>query len=79
MSGKVKNASVVLQEDRVVFECPFCGMNLVKINYLNARKLLQEEGLPRGKVCDNCGGVAALRPDEKAKAAIEEKTRLIFT
>ncbi len=54
-------------------ECPFCGMTLLKTDYDKIRKLLNEEPVPRGKVCAKCGNVAALKLSAKGKETVLSK------
>lgn len=60
-------------ETRVVIECPFCGMTLVKTTYSKILKFLNEEGIPRGKICGKCGGVAVLHIGAKGKEIVLAK------
>jgi|GEM_PF-751863 len=68
-----KNATVVFGERRVILECPFCGMTLVKSGYDKICKLLDDCDPPRGKVCASCGCVGILRLSSKAKAVLRQK------
>jgi hypothetical protein len=70
MSNKVKPAITVFSEEHILMECPFCGKTLIKTNYQRIRKLLYEEGTPRGKKCDKCGGIAVLTLTQQAKEII---------
>ncbi len=54
-------------------ECPFCGMTLIKTNYEKIRKLLNDEAIPRAKVCAKCGNVAALKLSAKGKQTVLSK------
>ncbi len=48
-------------------------MNLIKTNYGKLTKLLEETTLPRGKICDKCGGVVVLQLDERGKRKVLAK------
>lgn len=71
--GKPKTATTVFGEKRVIMECPFCGMTLVKSDYDKICKLLDDCDPPRGKVCTSCGGVAIIRLNSKAKKILRQK------
>jgi predicted RNA-binding Zn-ribbon protein involved in translation (DUF1610 family) len=71
---KTKAANILFYNDMVLFECPFCGMNLIKTNYVKIRKLLDNKGAPRGKICSQCGGTVVLQVDDKQKEIIRSKT-----
>jgi len=73
MTAKAKAARIVLLEDMLLFECPFCGMTLIKTSYLKVRKLLEDTGDPRGKICEKCGGTVVLKINEEARKKIEAK------
>lgn len=70
MPEKVKIATIVLQQEKVIFECPHCGRTLIRSNYEKAGKLLDETGAPRGKICPKCGGTVMLKLDAKSKRVI---------
>jgi len=70
MLDKVKIAAIILQRDKVIFECPHCGRILIRSNYEKAGKLLDETGAPRGKICAKCGGMVMLKLDAKSKKLI---------
>ncbi|MGB6063510.1 MAG: hypothetical protein WBG50_01800 [Desulfomonilaceae bacterium] len=48
-------------------------MTLLKTDYDKIRKLLNEEPVPRGKVCAKCGNVAALKLSAKGKETVLSK------
>lgn len=70
MSTRAKPAITVFSEENILMECPFCGKTLIKTNYQRIRKLLYDEGNPRGKKCDKCGGIAVLTLNGQAKDTI---------
>ncbi|MFH0824906.1 MAG: hypothetical protein V2B18_19300 [Pseudomonadota bacterium] len=70
---KMKPVGVVLHDERILLECPFCGMTLIKTNYLKIKKLLEDQGPPRGKTCSQCGGVSILKLSDDVREAIEAK------
>jgi uncharacterized Zn finger protein len=76
MAPKAKRAITVLYEEHIIIECPFCGRTLIKTNYQRIRKLLDDGGIPRGKACEKCGGVAVLKlttdVKEKIRARLSE-------
>ncbi|MBI4965870.1 MAG: hypothetical protein HY913_21510 [Desulfomonile tiedjei] len=67
MNQKPKTATTVFYPKKIIMECPFCGMTLIKTDYLRIRKLLEETDLPIGKVCSKCGGVAVIRLNTRAR------------
>ena len=67
---ETKTAGIVFQNDRVIFECPFCGRTLLKSTYEKCRKLVDASGPRRGKICEQCGGTALLELDERSKRKI---------
>lgn len=69
----MKRATIIFFDEQILMECPFCGRTLIKTDYNKIRKLLNDEGTPRGKVCAKCGGVAVLRLNEEAKSIILTK------
>jgi len=69
----VKSATLVFQPNKVIFECPFCGRTLIRTTYEKVRKLLDDTGPPRGKICDKCGETVKLKLNEKAREIIESK------
>ena len=73
MDKKFKKAITVIREDKILLECPFCGKTLIRTDYEKIRKLLDYEGMPRGKVCPKCEGVAVLKLNSKTKEAIRAK------
>lgn len=73
MSPKIKRAAIIFFDEQILMECPFCGRTLIKTDYKKIRKLLNEEGTPRGKVCAKCGGVAVLRLNDEAKNIVLAK------
>jgi len=73
MDQKPKTATAVFYDTRIILECPFCGMTLIKTDYQRIRRLLDETGLPTGKVCSKCGGVAVMRLNSKAKRILHAK------
>jgi predicted RNA-binding Zn-ribbon protein involved in translation (DUF1610 family) len=75
---KPKPAGIVFQDDRVIFECPFCGRTLIRSNLERCRKLVDASGPPRGKVCTRCGGTALLQLDEKSKRRILVRARKAY-
>ena len=75
MAKKIKPANLVFYDKNILFECPYCGMNLIKTDYVKIRKLLEDTGdTPRGKVCDNCGGTVMLRLSSKAREIIKARS-----
>ena len=70
---KLKSVIVVLYEEKIVMECPFCGQTLIRTDYKKVQKLLAQQDSPRGKVCSKCNGVVLLRLNEKTKKVIEDK------
>jgi hypothetical protein len=70
---KPKTATVVFGEKRVIMECPFCGMTLVKSDYDRICQLLDDCDPPRGKVCASCGCIGILRLNSKAKEVLLQK------
>lgn len=75
MAKKIKPANLVFYDKNILFECPYCGMNLIKTDYVKIRKLLEDTGeTPRGKVCDNCGGTVMLKLSSKARDIIQKRT-----
>ncbi len=73
MGDKVKAANLVFYAEQILFECPYCGMNLIKTDYQRIRKLVNYKGAPRGKVCEKCGGTVVLKLNEKAKELIKSR------
>ncbi len=73
MSPKIKRARMLFFDTRVVMECPFCGMTLLKTDYDKVRKLLDEDRMPRGKVCAKCGGVVVLKLTSSGKEKVLAK------
>lgn len=73
MPPKAKPAITVFSEEHILIECPFCGKTLIKTNYQRIRKLLYEDGTPRGKKCDKCEGIAVLTLSQPAKDTIIAK------
>jgi ribosomal protein S27E len=73
MSPKIKRAKMLFFETRVVMECPFCGMTLLKTSYHKVGKLLDDERMPRGKVCAKCGGVVVLKLNSKGREKVLSK------
>ncbi|MEJ2718932.1 MAG: hypothetical protein P8182_17680 [Deltaproteobacteria bacterium] len=74
MAEKVKAASVVFHGERIIFECPYCGCTLIRTNYGRIRRLLEDKGPPRGKICSKCERTVRLELNRKARAIIESKT-----
>jgi len=70
---KPQLANPVFGEKRVILECPFCGMTLVKSDYVKIGKLLEDCDPPRGKVCANCGGVGIIRLSSRAKEIVRKR------
>ena len=64
---------MIFFETRVVMECPFCGMTLLKTDYRKVGKLLDDEGMPRGKICAKCGRVVVLKLNAKGKEKVLSK------
>jgi hypothetical protein len=75
MAEKVKAASVVFYGDRILFECPYCGCTLIRTNYGRIRRLLEDTGPARGKICSKCERTVRLELNPKAREIIESKTR----
>lgn len=73
MDKKFKNAIAVIREDKILLECPFCGKTLIRTDHVKIRKLLDYEGMPRGKVCPKCEGIAVLKLNSQTKEAIRAK------
>jgi len=73
MSPKIRRAKMIFFETRVVMECPFCGMTLLKTDYRKVTKLLNDQGMPRGKVCAKCGGLVAIKLNAKGKETVLSK------
>lgn len=73
MNQKPKTATTVFYLEKIVMECPFCGMTLIKTDYRRIQKLLEETDIPRGKVCSKCGGVAVIRLNTKAREILLER------
>jgi hypothetical protein len=73
MSPKIKRAKMIFFETRVVMECPFCGMTLLKTDYRKVGKLLDDERMPRGKVCAKCGGVVVLKLNSRGREKVLSK------
>jgi len=73
MDKKYKSATIVLTDDRVLIECPFCGRSLITTDYKKIVRLLEDEGTPRGKTCGKCGGIAILRLSTEVKEEIRSK------
>ena len=75
MTKKIKPANLVFYDKNILFECPYCGMNLIKTDYIKIRRLLEDTGdTPRGKVCDNCGGTVMLKLSSKAREIIKARS-----
>jgi len=73
MELKYKAATIVLSEDRVIIECPFCGRSLISAPYRVITRLLNDVGRLKGKVCRKCGGVALLKFNSRLKDEIQSK------
>jgi phage FluMu protein Com len=73
MATRYKPALAVLHEDMIFLECPFCGKTLIRANIQKIRSLLQEEDMPRGKICPKCKDVAVFKWRGKIKQAIQER------
>lgn len=73
MDQKPKRTIAVLHEDKILLECPFCGTTLIRTDYEKIQKLLDYEGMPRGKVCTKCNGVAVLKLNSQDREAIRAK------
>lgn len=75
MPKKIKPANLVFYDKSILFECPYCGMNLIKTDYVKIRRLLEDTGeTPRGKVCENCGGTVMLRLSSKSRELIQARS-----
>ncbi len=74
MAKEVKAARVVLHELMLLFECPYCGMTLIKANYIKARKLLDNSGPLPGKTCGKCGGAVVVKLNDEIKEHIRVKS-----
>ncbi|MDQ7782018.1 MAG: hypothetical protein RDU20_04015 [Desulfomonilaceae bacterium] len=79
MDPKYKPAITVIGTDLILFECPFCGKTLIRTDFQKIQKLVDYDGMPKGKVCPKCKGVAILRLKSKdretIKARIAESSR----
>ncbi len=73
MARNVKRAIIILQKDKVIFECPHCGTTLIRSTYDKVRRLLDETGVPHGKVCSKCQGMVMLKLDPKSREAIASR------
>jgi hypothetical protein len=73
MDQKPKTATTVFYPTRIIMECPFCGMTLIKTDYRRICKLLEETDMPRGKVCSKCGGVAVIRLNTRAREILLQR------
>jgi hypothetical protein len=73
MDKKPKTAPTVFYPKKIILECPFCGMTLIKTDYRRICKLLEETDMPRGKVCSKCGGVAVIRLNTRAREILLER------
>ncbi len=73
MDPKIKVATFIFFDEQILMECPFCGRTLIKTDYNKIKKLLNEEGTPRGKICEICGGVAVLKLNTEARNIILTK------
>jgi hypothetical protein len=73
MELKYKIAAILLSEDRVIIECPFCGRSLVSAPYRSITRLLNDVGRLKGKVCRYCGGVALLKFSLEVREKIRAK------
>jgi predicted RNA-binding Zn-ribbon protein involved in translation (DUF1610 family) len=73
MARNVKAATIILQKDKVIFECPHCGTILIRSTYEKVRKLLDKPQVPHGKICGKCQGLVMLRLDPKSREAIEAR------
>jgi len=70
MNQKPKTVTAVFYSKKIILECPFCGMTLIKTDYRRIQKLLDETDIPVGKVCSQCGGVAVIRLNTKARGIL---------
>jgi hypothetical protein len=48
-------------------------MTLLKTDYRKVSKLLNDQGMPRGKVCAKCGGVVVIKLNAKGKETVLSK------
>jgi ribosomal protein S27E len=72
---KHKVANIVFQTDKVIFECCVCGSTLLKTTYEKVRRLAEDTGPPRGKVCAKCGETIVLKLDDRAKRKVDARTK----
>jgi len=79
MDPKYKLAITVIGDEKILFECPFCGKTLIRTDFVRIQKLVDYQGMPKGKICPKCNGVAVLKlrstDRETIKAKIVEKAR----
>lgn len=77
MARNVKRATIILQKDKVIFECPHCGTTLIRSTYDKVRKLLDEPDVPHGKVCGKCQGLVMLKLDPKSREAVASRHTVV--
>jgi hypothetical protein len=73
MDLKYKPAIAVIGDDKILFECPFCGRTLIRTDFDKIQRLVDYNGMPKGKVCPKCHGVAVLQLKSKARETIKAK------
>lgn len=72
MAEKAKLGIFVFGPEKILIECPFCGMNLIKTDYNRITKLFENHGVYRGKKC-KCGGIVVLKLDKAEEAKVKAK------
>lgn len=72
MARDIKSATIILQQEKVIFECPYCGTTLLRSTYDKVKKLLDDD-VPRGKICGKCQGIVKLKLDPKSREAIASR------
>ncbi len=73
MDPKYKPAITVIGTDKILLECPFCGKTLIRTDFDKIQKLVDYDGMPKGKVCPKCHGVAVLKLRSKDREAIKAR------
>lgn len=76
MNQRLRPARVVIREPSIFFECPYCGITLLRTNLSKVMKLDKNKaGEFRGKVCGQCGATVVLvLTDKIRKLAAEHST-----
>jgi predicted RNA-binding Zn-ribbon protein involved in translation (DUF1610 family) len=72
---KLKQATILFQGEKIIFECPLCGRTLMRSNFEKVSKLLEKAGAPRGKICPKCGGTVLIELDPRSRKRIESRIR----